>query len=177
MTKIEERIKGTIRDIPDFPKEGIIFKDITPILKDPNLIRDIIDGFKFKFENNNIAAIVGIESRGFIFGMPLALAMNIPFVPVRKKGKLPADVLSVEYDLEYGSAILEIHSDALAKDDKVIVCDDLLATGGTATATAELVEMLGGVVEGYAFVVELEFLNGRNSLKNICNNIYSLANY
>jgi len=160
-----ERITGLIRDIPDFPKPGIIFKDITPLLSNVDAFRSCIDLLTEKFSEKGVDAIVGIESRGFIFGAALALNMRKPFVPVRKPGKLPADTFRVEYQLEYGSDALEIHKDALPKGAKVLLIDDLLATGGTARATAELISKAGGEVAAITFVVELTFLKGAQSLQ------------
>jgi len=160
-----EQITGLIRDIPDFPKPGIVFKDITPLLSDADAFRSCIDLLSEKFSDKSVDAIVGIESRGFIFGAALALNMHKPFVPVRKPGKLPADTFRAEYQLEYGSDALEIHKDALQKGARVLLIDDLLATGGTARATAELISKAGGKVAAIIFVVELTFLNGAKNLQ------------
>ncbi|MBA3045331.1 MAG: adenine phosphoribosyltransferase [Candidatus Thermoplasmatota archaeon] len=159
-----ERIKALVRDVPDFPVPGIIFKDITPVLKDPEALGTIIEEFRKKYASLKIDAIVGIESRGFIIGTPLALALKVPFVPIRKVGKLPFDKISVSYKLEYGEATIEMHTDALEKGDRVIIVDDLLATGGTTAASIVLVEKLGAEVLRCAFVIELGFLNGRKVL-------------
>lgn len=161
-----ERISKLIRDIPDFPKPGIVFKDITPLLSDADAFRSCIDLLSETFSSKSIDSIVGIESRGFIFGAALALNMRKPFVPVRKPGKLPADTYRIDYDLEYGSDALEIHKDALLKASNVLLIDDLLATGGTARATAELISKAGGKVAAIAFVVELTFLNGAKNLRD-----------
>jgi adenine phosphoribosyltransferase len=161
-----DRVKALMRDVPDFPKPGIVFKDITPILKDPEALGLIIEEFRNRFAGQDIDAVVGIESRGFIIGTPLALALNLPFVPIRKKGKLPFDRIEVSYKLEYGEATIEMHTDALEPGDRVIIVDDLLATGGTAVASIELVNKLGAEVVSCAFVIELGFLNGRNVLPN-----------
>lgn len=174
---LEERIINTIRDVPDFPKPGIVFKDITPLLKDVQLSADITDAFADYWRGHEMDVIVGIESRGFIWGNALAQKLNIPFVPVRKKGKLPAETHSFAYDLEYGSAEVEIHKDGILNDHKVLIHDDLLATGGTAIAAAELVKMAGGEVSGFSFLVELGFLNGRNTLKNYSSEIHSIVSY
>lgn len=171
----ENYLKEIIRDVPDFPKEGIIFKDITPVLQNADAFRFVVDKLYDEFKDKKIDYIVGIESRGFIFSPALAYKMNIGFIPVRKKGKLPADTEEVAYDLEYGQAVLEIHRDALPAGSKVAVVDDLLATGGTARATAKLVEKLGGKVEKMAFLVELLFLNGKKALSDY--DIYSLIQY
>lgn len=174
---LAETLKKVIRDVPDFPKPGIIFKDITPILKDASLTKDIVlkmaEGVKYM----NLDAIVGIESRGFWFGIMLANELNIPFIPIRKKGKLPYKTMSYKYDLEYGSAEVEIHEDALEKNWNVLIHDDLLATGGTAQAASELINMQQAKVAGFSFVVELDFLDGRKSLTKYSENIISLVNF
>ncbi len=159
-----DRVRGLIRDVPDFPMKGIVFKDITPVLKDPKALGEIIDRFDRMYKDKKIDAIVGIESRGFIIGAPLALSMGIPFVPIRKVGKLPYDKIRVSYKLEYGEATIEIHTDALEKGQRVVIVDDLLATGGTTAASIELVEKLGAEVVSCAFVIELGFLHGRAKL-------------
>jgi adenine phosphoribosyltransferase len=174
---ISERIQNAIRDVKDFPKEGIVFKDITPILEDAQLSSDVVKEFKRQVEAWNIDAIVGIESRGFLFGLPLAMEMGLPFIPIRKKGKLPYDTISYSYDLEYGSAEVEMHTDALSAGMNVLVHDDLLATGGTATAAAELIKMQNANVAGFAFMVELAFLNGTENLKGYSENIINLVAY
>lgn len=161
-----ERVKALVRDVPDFPVPGIVFKDITPVLKDPEALRMIIERFREMYAGLDIDAIVGIESRGFIIGTPLALALKLPFVPIRKVGKLPFDKIKVSYKLEYGEATIEMHTDALAPGGRVIIVDDLLATGGTTAASIELVEKLGAEVVRCAFVIELGFLNGRSKLPN-----------
>lgn len=150
-----------IRDIPNFPREGIMFKDITPVLSSPEAMRQVIDRFIEFAIPKRPDVIVGIESRGFVFGMPLALEMELPFVPVRKLGKLPYKTIQEEYDLEYGTNTVEMHVDAIATGNRVIIVDDLLATGGTAAAAKRLVNRLGGTVEGFAFLIELSFLKGR----------------
>jgi adenine phosphoribosyltransferase len=158
------RLRSKIRDIPDFPIPGIIFKDITPLVKDPAALRLAVHLLLQPFLGRPITAVAGMEARGFIFGSLVAWELGLPFVPLRKPGKLPYDVQNVSYDLEYGSAMLEIHSDALADTDRVLLIDDLLATGGTAKASCELIEKLGATVEACAFVVELDFLQGRDRL-------------
>ena len=155
-----------IRTVPDFPKPGIQFKDITTLLQQPEAFRGIINGWKERYLNQAIDTIVGAESRGFIFGAPLAYAMGLPFVPVRKPGKLPAETISEDYELEYGTDSLEIHVDSIKSGDRVLLVDDLLATGGTMLAVAELVKRLGGEVVEMAFVVELPPLKGREKLKD-----------
>ncbi len=175
MSDTAAALRATIRDIPDFPKPGILFKDITPVLSDPKLLQETIDWFADRYSDEGIDAVVGMESRGFIFGTPLALALSAAFVPARKPGKLPYDSVGVEYDLEYGSARLEMHTDAFAKGAKVLIVDDLLATGGTAKATIDLVEKLGGTVVGCCFVVELGFLPGREALGDV--DVHSIITY
>ena len=159
-------LASKIRDVPDFPKPGILFKDITTLLKDGAAFKAAIDGLLEKIAGRQIDAVVGMESRGFIFAAPIAYKLGVGFVPVRKLGKLPADVVSVEYELEYGSATLEMHRDAIAPGAKVLIVDDLLATGGTVAGTIELVKQLQGEVVALAFLVELSFLKGRERLRN-----------
>ena len=167
--------KSLIREVPDFPKPGILFYDITPLLKDPECFQKIIDELTEKYQSANISKIVGIESRGFILGSPLAYRLKAGFVPVRKPGKLPADVYEVKYNLEYGSNSLAIHRDAISPGERVLVVDDLLATGGTADATIHLIRQLGGELVEVTFLVELLFLGGREKL-NGCS-IHSLITY
>ena len=155
-----ESIRAAIRDVPDFPKQGIVFKDITTLLNRPEIFRAVLDRLEQRWRNEGIDAIAGIESRGFVFGGALADRLALPFVPIRKAGKLPAAVHRVEYELEYGTDTVEVHRDAFPAGARVLVVDDLLATGGTAAATATLVERAGGVVAGFAFVVNLAFLDG-----------------
>lgn len=150
-----------IRDVPDFPSPGILFRDITPLLHEPAALAFALDEMAAYVEARRPTAIVGIESRGFLFGVPVAARLGLAFVPVRKAGKLPAERMSVEYALEYGSGQLDIHADALTPDDRVVVVDDLLATGGTALAAARLAELLGARVEGCLFLIELAALGGR----------------
>ncbi|MGH2632375.1 MAG: adenine phosphoribosyltransferase [Tepidiformaceae bacterium] len=156
--------KSVIRDVPDFPRPGILFRDITPLLAAPEMFRAVLDALSADAAQCGAEAIVGIESRGFLFGGPLADRMGLPFVPVRKPGKLPAARMSVDYSLEYGESRLDIHSDALSTGARAYVVDDLLATGGTARATAKLVELIGAEVAGFGFVIELEALKGRATL-------------
>jgi adenine phosphoribosyltransferase len=158
-------LKSTIRDVPDFPKEGIIFKDITTLLKDKDAFRQSVDDLCSSFENSHVDQVVCVESRGFIFGAPVAYHLGAGLVPVRKPGKLPAKTNQVTYELEYGTDTLEIHEDAIKEGDKVLIIDDLLATGGTTKATIELVENLGGQIVGIVFLIELTFLDGRNKLQ------------
>jgi adenine phosphoribosyltransferase len=164
-----------IRDVPDFPTKGILFKDITTLLKDQRAFREAIDSLADKVKDLGVDAVVGMESRGFIFAAPLAYILGAGFVPVRKLGKLPAEVVSVEYELEYGTNSLELHVDALGPDSNVLIVDDLLATGGTVAATIGLVEQLGGNVVAAAFLVELRFLKGRDRLPG--RRIISLIEY
>jgi adenine phosphoribosyltransferase len=159
-------LKSFIRDIPDFPKKGIIFKDITPLLQNPQAFQAVIDQLAARYQNKNLKAVVAMESRGFIFGAPFALRLGVAFVPVRKPGKLPHKTHSETYDLEYGKDTLEIHQDAVSKGDKVLVLDDVLATGGTAAATVRLVEKAGGEVTEAAFLMHLTFLKGQDKLKS-----------
>ena len=168
-------LKEHIRSIQDFPKEGILFRDITTLLKNPGALAETIDRLAEFAEGRDIDVVVGMESRGFIFGTPLAVKIGRGFVPVRKPGKLPAETESEEYSLEYGTDRLEIHRDAISKGTKVLVVDDLLATGGTAAATCNLVRKLGGVVTGCAFVIELDFLNGREKLGGV--DVFSVVHY
>ncbi|MFN3652652.1 MAG: adenine phosphoribosyltransferase [Armatimonadota bacterium] len=167
--------KSLIRDIPDFPKAGIIFKDITPVIQDAAAFREVIDRMLDYARDKKVDAVVGIESRGFVFGAPLALALNASFVVVRKLGKLPGETLRQEYALEYGTNTVEIHKDALEPGARVLIVDDLLATGGTSAAAAQLVERLGGEVAGLVYLVELGFLNGRSLLEGY--DICSLIEY
>jgi len=169
------RLRDKIRDIPDFPKPGIIFKDITPLVKSPAALKLAVHQLLQPFLGKDITVVAGMEARGFIFGSLVAWELGLPFVPLRKPGKLPYDVQSVSYDLEYGSASLEAHIDAFNADDRVLLIDDLLATGGTAKASCELIEQLGAKVEACAFVVELDFLEGRDKLKGY--EVHSLLHY
>lgn len=175
MTKNIDDIKKIIRDVNDFPKPGIIFKDITPLLLDPEAFNAVVTMLAEPFKNSGITKVAGMESRGFIFGVPVAAKLNCGFIPVRKPGKLPAETISESFELEYGTDSLEIHKDAAAKGDKILIVDDLLATGGTAAATAKLITRTGATVEAMTFVIELEFLNGKAVLNNY--NIKSLIKY
>ncbi len=167
--------KSFIREVPDFPKPGILFYDITTLLKDPKCLRSIIDDLIKQYEGAGITKVVGMESRGFILASPLAYHLNAGFVPVRKPGKLPADVFEVQYDLEYGSNSLSIHRDAIQEGEKVLILDDLLATGGTAAATIQLIRQLGGDIAGVGFLVELDGLAGRKKLDGCA--VHSLIHY
>jgi adenine phosphoribosyltransferase len=168
-------LKALIREVPDFPKPGINFYDITTLLKRPEGLRGAVDSLAAHCEGAKIDTVIGVEARGFIFAPALAYHLNAGFVPVRKPGKLPAECVSMSYDLEYGSDALEIHRDAVGKGHRVIIADDLLATGGTAKAVVDLVESLGGVVVALVFVIELGFLNGRKALEGY--DVRSLVTY
>jgi adenine phosphoribosyltransferase len=170
-----EKLKAAIRDIPDFPKPGILFKDITPLVKDPVTLRLAVHHLLHPYLGREITAVAGMEARGFIFGSLVAWELGVGFVPLRKPGKLPYDVQTISYDLEYGSAALEVHIDALGPGDKVLLVDDLLATGGTAKASCELVEALGAEIVACAFVVELDELKGREKLERY--SVHSLLHY
>ena len=174
---IKSKLDKVIRTIPDFPKDGVSFKDITPLLLDASLTNDIIDEFISRLEGINIDAIVGVESRGFLFGFLLANKMGLPFIPIRKVGKLPGETIQYKYDLEYGSAEVEIHKNDVQKGWNILIHDDLLATGGTASAAAELVLQLGCNVSAFTFVVNLDFLNGKKVIEEYTNNIISLIDY
>jgi adenine phosphoribosyltransferase len=171
----DPNLDALIRAIPDFPEPGILFRDITPLLANPTAFAAAIDRLAAYAESRRPDAIVGIESRGFLFGTPLAVRLGLPFVPVRKPGKLPAARMSVEYSLEYGSGQLDIHADALAPGQTALIVDDLLATGGTAAGAAKLVELLQGRVGGFAFLIELGGLGGREHLAGY--DVYSVLSY
>lgn len=164
-----------IREIPDFPKPGISFKDITPLLGNPIAFQNAIDAFAARYKSEAIDVIAGIEARGFIFGAALAYLLGVAFVPIRKIGKLPHDTHETEYELEYGTAILSVHQDAFSKQSKVLICDDVLATGGTLAASVDLVEKLEGDIVGIALLLELTTLNGREKVTN--HDIFSLIKY
>src|ERR1043166_2504073 len=168
-------LKTLIREVPDFPKPGILFYDITTLIKDKAGFRGIIDGLKDHYRDAQVDVVLGIEARGFIFAPALAYALNAGFVPVRKPRKLPAECVGVTYDLEYGTDRLEMHRDAVGNGNRVLIVDDLLATGGTAAAAARMVREAGGIVAGIAVVIELSFLNGRNRLKGY--DVFSLIQY
>ncbi|MBN8575320.1 MAG: adenine phosphoribosyltransferase [Cytophagales bacterium] len=161
----EETIKALLRDVPDFPKPGILFKDITPLLAEPGARKMVVNEIAAHFKNLHIDAVAAVEARGFIFGMLIAEALDVPFVPVRKAGKLPYHKLQEEYELEYGKAAIEMHTDALKSGSRVVIHDDLLATGGTAGAAGNLIQKLGGVVAGYSFIINLAFLPGERVLR------------
>lgn len=170
-----DQLKKLIREVPDFPKKGILFYDITTLLKDKTGYATLIDLLAEHYIGKQVDLILGMEARGFIFGPALAYRLNAGFVPIRKPGKLPSTTARVEYDLEYGSNILEVHKDAIQKGERVLIVDDLLATGGTAEATAKLASSLGAEIGGLAFVVELDFLKGREKLKGY--DVFSLLHY
>lgn len=177
VTNYKTIIEQKIRQVSDFPKEGISYKDITPLLLCPSTSSSVIEAFKFHLSKCKIDAIVGVESRGFLFGMLLANYLKVPFIPIRKAGKLPYSTISQDYDLEYGSATIEMHTDAIKEGWSVVIHDDLLATGGTANAAAKLVTKLGGNVAAYLFLIELTYLSGRNIIENNTENIISLIKY
>jgi adenine phosphoribosyltransferase len=170
-----DSLKTLVREVPDFPKPGILFYDITTLLKDKRGFAMLIDSLTEYYINKDIDLVIGIEARGFIFGPALAYRLNAGFIPVRKPKKLPAETVRWTYELEYGSDTLEIHKDAIAPGQRIIIVDDLLATGGTAKATAELASSLGGKICGLGFVIELDFLKGREKLGNY--DVYSLLHY
>lgn len=174
---LEERLKGTIRDVPNFPKEGIVFKDISTIMLDAQLSSDVLDHMVDLYKDQNIEAVAGIESRGFLFGFPLAMQLGVPFILIRKEGKLPYKKISYAYELEYGRATIEMHTDALKSGQRVLIHDDLLATGGSAEAAAILVKKCGGEVAGFNFLVSLDFLNGEDKLKQHSENIINLVRF
>lgn len=170
-----EHLKKLIREVPDFPKPGINFYDITTLLKDPSGLKMTIDAMVDVFKDQKVDTVIGVESRGFIFATPIALALGAGFVPVRKPKKLPAEKVSISYDLEYGQDTLEMHKDAVGEGHRVLIVDDLLATGGTARAVVDLVESAGGQVAGLGFVIELDFLKGRDKFDGY--SVHALINY
>ena len=172
-----ERVKNIIRDVENFPKEGILFKDITPLLTDQSLCSEIIEDMVLQYKDQKIDAIAGIESRGFLFGFLLANRLNVPFICIRKAGKLPFKTVGIEYALEYGTAKIEMNIDAVTEGMNVIVHDDLLATGGTALAAAELITRQGGNISGFNFIIDLSFLGGGEKLKKYTENIYKTITY
>ena len=178
MTKeLSDKVKSAIRDVPDFPKRGILFKDITPIFAQPELCTEIMEGFVTSLKQVKIDAVACIESRGFFFGMMLAQNLHVPFIPIRKKGKLPYKTLSLDYELEYGRETMEMHTDAIKPAQNILIHDDVLATGGTALAASQLIMKAGGNVAGYAFLLSLGFLEGEKKLQFISQNIVTLAEY
>jgi len=175
--KVEQALRSVIRDIVDFPKKGVVFKDITPIMLQPALANMVVDRLEELYKNKGVDAIAGVESRGFLFGFALALRLNVPFVLIRKQGKLPYTKVSHDYDLEYGSATIEMHTDAITSGQNVLIHDDLLATGGSAHAATELIKKCGGIIAGINFLVELQFLNGREKLTEYTDKITTLVHY
>lgn len=174
---LESKLKDIVRDIPDFPSPGILFKDITPILKDSDLCSEIVEEFVQRLQGVDIDVIAGVESRGFLFGLMLANKLGVPFVPIRKQGRLPYKTVSESYKLEYGQATIEVHEDAFESGAKVLIHDDLLATGGTVVATAKLIEKLGGEVAGFSFIISLDFLKGEGRLSRFSDRVISLVRY
>jgi adenine phosphoribosyltransferase len=174
---IEDKLKAIIRDVPDFPKPGILFKDISTIMLNPKISKEVLNHLKDLYEKQSIEAVAGIESRGFLFGYPLAMELGVPFILIRKEGKLPYKKLKHSYDLEYGSAVVEIHEDAVLPGQRVLIHDDLLATGGSANAAAELIKKCGGEIAGFNFLVGLSFLNGEEKLNKHSSNIVNLARF
>lgn len=170
-----ENLKRLIREIPDYPKPGILFYDVTTLLKDKHGFHELIDALCKHYAHGHVDLVAGIEARGFILGPALAYSMGAGFIPIRKPRKLPGKTSSVTYELEYGTDSLEIHEDAIAHGQRVLICDDLLATGGTAAATVKLIRQLGGTVAGAAFAIELTFLNGRSKLQGL--DVFSLIQY
>jgi adenine phosphoribosyltransferase len=174
---IHEQLKAVIRDVPDFPKPGILFKDISTIMLSPEVSNSVLDHLAAQYQDAGLDAIAGIESRGFLFGYPLAMRLGLPFVLIRKEGKLPYDKIKHAYELEYGSAVIEMHTDAIKAGQRVLIHDDLLATGGSAAAAATLIEKSGGVVAGFDFLVALDFLNGGQHLVKYSEQINAIAHY
>jgi adenine phosphoribosyltransferase len=174
---IQERLKTSIRDVADFPKPGILFKDISTIMLDAELSQDVLNHLVETYKDAQLDAIAGIESRGFLFGFPLAIKLGLPFILIRKEGKLPYNKIKHAYDLEYGSAVIEMHSDAVQANQRVLIHDDLLATGGSAGAAAELIQKSGAEVAGFSFLVELSFLEGQEKLKQYSTNIHGIISY
>lgn len=177
MNDLQKKLSETIRDVENFPKEGILFKDITPVLKDSHLCEEITTDMVFNLTDTKVDAVIGIESRGFFFGFLLANKLGVPFIPIRKPGKLPFTTVSIDYELEYGTGRIEMNSDAIEPGWNVLIHDDLLATGGTAAAAAELVKRQGGNIAGFRFVVGLNFLNGAEKLKPYSENILNTIEY
>lgn len=174
---LQERIRNAVRDVPDFPKPGILFKDITPLLLDPDLATAINEEIVRQLSDVQVNAVCAIESRGFLFGFLIAHAMRVPFIPVRKEGKLPGETVAYSYDLEYGSATMEVHAKDIVPGWKVLIHDDLLATGGTAVAAAELMQRQGAEVSAFAFIIGLSFLHGSERLRPYSRKIVTLVSY
>jgi len=174
---IENNIKGAVRDIQDFPLPGVTFKDITPILLDPKLCHQITKGFCTELNMLQIDCVAAVESRGFLFGMLIAQELQVPFIPIRKKGKLPHKTIEQSYNLEYGSAVIEMHHDAIKPGQRVLLHDDLLATGGTIDGAAKLILKAGGTIEAMSFIINLSFLNGDKKLQHYSDHLIALATY
>ncbi len=174
---LETKLKSVIRDVPDFPKPGILFKDISTIMLDAEISNEILNYLHGYYLDKNIQGIAGIESRGFLFGYPLAMKLGVPFILIRKQGKLPYKKISLSYELEYGVSSIEMHEDAIKKKQNILIHDDLLATGGSAEAAARLIEKCGGNVIGFNFLVSLSFLKGEDRLSPITDNIVNLVRY
>lgn len=162
---VVQNIETFLRDVPDFPRPGIVFKDITPLLANPDARHEVVRLIVNHYKEQSLDAVAGVEARGFIFGMLIAQELKLPFIPIRKSGKLPYHKVQEHYELEYGSASIEMHTDAILAGQRVLVHDDLLATGGTASAAGRMIQRLGGIVAGYSFVINLSFLPGENLLK------------
>ena len=177
MKNIKDQFRETIRNVPDFPKPGINFKDITPVFQNPELVKGVVDELAKKYRKLDIQGIAGIESRGFLIGVPLAMALNLPFILIRQKGKLPYKTVSYQYSLEYGTAEIEMHIDAVKAGQNILIHDDLLATGGSASAAAELIIGQKANVVGFDFLIELDFLNGREQLMAYSKNISNFVHY
>ncbi|MBM3417518.1 MAG: adenine phosphoribosyltransferase [Bacteroidetes bacterium] len=174
---LEEKLKTIIRDVPDFPKPGILFKDISTIMLDPVTSNEILDYLVGLYKDQNIQGVAGIESRGFLFGYPLAMRLGVPFILIRKEGKLPYKKISFSYELEYGSSTIELHEDAVSSGQRILIHDDLLATGGSAEAAANLISRCGGKLAGFNFLIALSFLNGEEKLNKLSSNIINLARF
>ena len=174
---IEQKVRSVIREIPDFPEKGILFRDISPLLANPEICKEVVTHFCSRYRNLDIDAVVGIESRGFIFGPAIAFELGVPFIMIRKKGKLPFRTISLKYDLEYGSAEIEMHVDSVKPGNSVLLHDDVLATGGTAKAAAKLLENQGAKVAGLCFLIELSSLRGRDKLESYLKNMCTLVSY
>jgi len=174
---IEERIKDAMVDVHDFPSPGIVFKDITPLFQNPILLNDLVDAMAEACKNERIDAIVGLESRGFLLAVPLSIKLGVPFIMVRKKGKLPRECHSISYDLEYGSSTIEMHKDALQPGSRVLIHDDVLATGGTAEAAAKLVQQAGAEIAMFQFIVELSFLKGMERMLPFTSRVTTFARF
>jgi len=177
MMNLEEKLKSNIREVPDFPKPGINFKDITPIFLQPQLMREALEELVEPWRDKHVTKVIGIESRGFLFGPQIAEALNAGFVIVRKAGKLPPETAQISYSLEYGNATIELVKGAIDMGDRVLIHDDLLATGGTASASAKLVQQLGAEVAGFSFLIELGFLKGQDALMNFSGNTHTVIKY